>query len=162
MLNLSRESEDCLTFFFCQEHGYCQFQFKSHHMKGKIIWKTQFAKANTASIFASARRWKEVISECPPQFTMSLCSQASLLSWKLTKSSWEVPNELPALPSARPHQKLFSSAEWNLFSRIILRWDRCLCLPDVLWRPANLPMLSQLQDHRWGNWHEPKHRCQVR
>jgi hypothetical protein len=22
MLNLSRESEDCLTFFFCQEHGY--------------------------------------------------------------------------------------------------------------------------------------------
>ena len=37
MLNLSRESEDCLTFFFCQEHGYCQFQFKSHHMKGKNI-----------------------------------------------------------------------------------------------------------------------------
>ena len=32
MLNLSRESEDCLTFFFCQEHGYWQFQIKSHHM----------------------------------------------------------------------------------------------------------------------------------
>ena len=123
----------------------------------QLVFKSSaslFAKAITACIFASARRWKEIISECPPQFTMSLCSQASLLSWKLTKSSWEVLNELSSLPSARPHQKLLSSAEWNLFSRIILRWDRCLCLPDVLWRPANLPVLPKPQDHRWGYWHE--------
>ena len=33
MLNLSRESEVCLAFFFCQEQGYCDFQFKSDHMK---------------------------------------------------------------------------------------------------------------------------------
>ena len=33
MLNLSRESEDCLAFFFCQAEGYCDFQFKSHRMK---------------------------------------------------------------------------------------------------------------------------------
>ena len=33
MLNLSRESEDCLAFFFCQEQRDCDFQFKSHHMR---------------------------------------------------------------------------------------------------------------------------------
>ena len=33
MLNLSRESEVCLAFFFCQEQGYRRFQIKSHHMR---------------------------------------------------------------------------------------------------------------------------------
>ena len=73
--------EVCPSFFFGQRQGDCDFQFKSDHMKGKNIWKIQFAKAITACIFASARRWKEIISECPPRFAMSLCSQASLLSW---------------------------------------------------------------------------------
>ena len=77
--------EVCPSFFFCQEQGNSDFQFKSDHMKGKIIWKNQFVKAISAFIFASARRWKKIISECPPRFAMSLCSQASLLSSKLTK-----------------------------------------------------------------------------
>ena len=33
MLNLRRESEVCLAFFFCQEQGYGQFQIKSDLMK---------------------------------------------------------------------------------------------------------------------------------
>ena len=33
MLNLSRGSEDCLAFFFCQKQGDCDFQFKSHRMR---------------------------------------------------------------------------------------------------------------------------------
>ena len=63
-----------------------------------------------------------------------------------------------SISPARPHKKLLSSAEWNLFSRIILRWDRCLCLSDVLRRPADLPVLPKLQDY----WHEQKHSCEVR
>ena len=60
MLILSRKSDVCFAFLFCQEQGYHQFQFYSHHMKGKILWKIQFAKAITACIFASARRWKKI------------------------------------------------------------------------------------------------------
>ena len=33
MLNLSRESEVCYAFFFCQEQGDCDFQSKSDHMR---------------------------------------------------------------------------------------------------------------------------------
>ena len=32
-LNLSSQIEVCLTFFFCQEQGDCDFQFKSHRMR---------------------------------------------------------------------------------------------------------------------------------
>ena len=36
MLNLSRQSEVCPAFFFCQEQGDRRFQFKSNHMKKKF------------------------------------------------------------------------------------------------------------------------------
>ena len=47
MLILSRKSDVCLAFLFCQEQGYHQFQFKSHHMKGKKSLKNSICKCHS-------------------------------------------------------------------------------------------------------------------
>ena len=85
MLILSRESKFALHFSSVRGRVTAIFNSNLTTWKEKIIWTIQFAKTITACIFASARRWRKIISECPPRFAMSLCSQASLLSSKLTK-----------------------------------------------------------------------------
>ena len=177
MLILSRQSEVCPAFFFCQEQGERRFQFKSNHMKGKNLWKNQPTKAMMNCLYSSTRRWLRMSSAYLPPSVMRWCTRESspfsesAADWSCRRRNFwnglrrilrEEPLELPSLPPTRPYQKLLSSAEWNLFSGIILRWDRRLCLSDVLWKSANLPVLSELQHHWSGNWNEQEHGCQVR
>ena len=67
MLNLHRESEDCLAFLFCQEQGKCSLQFKSCHLKKifqsvlhSLLWAYALRQAlSSDNLERMSHSWKD-------------------------------------------------------------------------------------------------------
>ena len=135
MLNLGRKSEDCLAFFFCQEQGDCDFQFKSDHMRkifrSVLTFCYEIIRSGKHHPLKNSKCLRSLEYDFQTQFDKIIVKWKAVHNHRIDQNPhqrWSDIQRKPALhhPSDRGRDQLFSRASrvaaLDALLHILLKW----------------------------------------